>query len=754
MSILKGPFHFAATGRFNVIDVGPPPKGAPLGAEKKKKAPGNEPEEAAPKKTTPPPEKTDDESSSFEALSAAVTRQAARIREMKKKGGDAGAIAKAVEELEKLRQEMSKQGSAESLDLNRKVFDDTMIRKMFVVPAFEIHGGVSGLFDLGPPGSALKANVVEAWRRHFVLEEKMLEMECTCLTPEPVLKTSGHVDRFTDLMVKDVDTGDCYRADKLLEDVIDDFLDKNTGLSPEEQEGHRRIQRQADAFEPKDLDQKLKDYNTTAPATGNQLTPSFAFNLMFQTKIGPSGHLTGFLRPETAQGLFVNFKRLLDYNNGRVPFAAAQIGLGFRNEISPKNGLLRVREFTMAEIEHFVQPTEKSHPKFGSIAATPLVLFDRGSQLGSGKTRTMTANDAVSEGIVDNETLCYFMTRTQLFCLKIGIHADKIRFRQHLTTEMAHYAADCWDLEILTAYGWIECAGHADRACYDLDVHAKATNVVMEAHKMLDTPKQVEKLEVSPNRKLIGTTFKKDQAVIYAAFEAMDDNALEKLQADLSKDEKAVVGDGFTLTKAMVDIKMVSKKVTVEKFVPSVIEPSFGIGRILHALLEHSFTQREEDEQRVVMRFPPNVAPIKCAVLNLQSNAAFIPVVAKIENLLTAGSIASKTDTSGQSVGRRYARVDEIGIPFGVTVDFTTLTDDTVTLRDRDSMSQVRVPISELPTVLHALCGAHSGDTPTPWATATMRFPKVSDDPEVEGITIERTPRAAFSRPTTDLLKA
>ena len=171
--------------------------------------------------------------------------------------------------------------------MNRKLFDETVLRRMFVVPAFEIHGGVTGLFDLGPPGSALKANIVETWRRHFVLEEKMLEMECTCLTPEPVLKTSGHVDRFTDLMVKDVETGDCYRADKLLEDHIDDLLDKG-GVPPAEADAHRKVQRQADAYSPSELGQILRDYGIAAPATGNALTEPFAFNLMFGTKIGPS----------------------------------------------------------------------------------------------------------------------------------------------------------------------------------------------------------------------------------------------------------------------------------------------------------------------------------------------------------------------------------------------------------------------------------------------------------------------------------
>lgn len=172
--------------------------------------------------------------------------------------------------------------------------------------------------------------MIDIWRKHFVLNESMLEMECTCLTPEVVLKTSGHVDRFTDLMVKDPDTGECFRADKLLEDAIDDHLEKNPNLTAEETEDHLRIQRQADAYTPTELDTMLAKYGCKPPS-GADFSPSFPFNLMFRTSIGPEGTSVGYLRPETAQGLFCNFKRLLDANAQKMPFSAAQIGLGFRN---------------------------------------------------------------------------------------------------------------------------------------------------------------------------------------------------------------------------------------------------------------------------------------------------------------------------------------------------------------------------------------------------------------------------------------
>jgi glycyl-tRNA synthetase len=165
-----------------------------------------------------------------------------------------------------------------------------------------------------------------------------------------------------------------------------------------------------------------------------------------------------FLRPETAQGIFTNFRRLLEANNNRMPFAAAQIGLAFRNEIAPRSGLLRVREFQMAEIEHFVNPNDKLHPRFSEVADVVLNLFSRDLQGGAEETTIrLTVGQAVATGVIDNQTLGYYLARTHLFLLKVGIKEEKLRFRQHKATEMAHYAKDCWDAEIHTSYGWVEC---------------------------------------------------------------------------------------------------------------------------------------------------------------------------------------------------------------------------------------------------------------------------------------------------------
>mmetsp|Transcript_10657 Transcript_10657/g.19902 ORF Transcript_10657/g.19902 Transcript_10657/m.19902 type:complete len:716 (+) Transcript_10657:131-2278(+) len=698
----------------------------------------------------------------IDALAAQITKQGAKVREIKKNSSsDADAIAEAVDVLQKLKiehkelVETMEKNSGSKDDFNRQIFDELILRKMFVVPSFEIHGGVKGLFDLGPPACALKAAMIDVWRKHFILNEAMLEMECTCLTPESVLKTSGHVDRFTDLMVKDVESGECFRADKLLEDAIDAFLENNPTFTSEEREEHLRIQRQADAFSPGEIDDLLIKYDCKGPS-GKPYSSSFPFNLMFKTSIGPEGTSVGYLRPETAQGLFVNFKRLLDFNAQKMPFAAAQIGLGFRNEIAPRGGLLRVREFCMGEIEHFVNPLDKSHPKFSTIEDKELVLFGREDQLGSGKTKTVTAGDAVSTGLINNETLAYFMAPTQLFMERIGMDPKRLRFRQHLETEMAHYACDCWDLEIKSSYGWVECVGHADRACYDLDVHSKATKTPMVATQKLDDPVEKEVAKLKFDRKALGQAFKGDQRVVSGLLESLaeDWNTFEPIANALDRNGSTVV-DGYEITKDMMTWTKTVKKVHEIKFTPSVIEPSFGMGRILYSLLEHSFYQRDADEQRCVMKFNPQVAPQKCAVLPISSNPETNAVVDEIASSLMESDLSTRVDKSTASLGRRYARSDEVGVPFAVTVDFETLADGTVTLRERDSTVQIRLPKTDVTRLIFDIVHNRSS-----WEEVKKKYPVVTvneddegnNNPKVGPTTIVKTSRGAFSRPTENII--
>merc|ERR1712137_68018 len=325
----------------------------------------------------------------------------------------------------------------------------------------------------------------------------------------------------------------------------------------------------------------------------------------------------------------------------------------------------------------------------------------------------------------------------------------RLRFRQHLETEMAHYACDCWDLEIKSSYGWVECVGHADRACYDLDVHAKATNTAMLATLKLDVPQEKEVAKLKFDRKLLGKTLKGDQRVVSGLLETLaeDWTTFEPIATALENEGKTTV-DGFEIEKDMVSWTKTTKKVHEIKFTPSVIEPSFGMGRILYSLLEHSFYQRDADEQRCVMRFNPQVAPQKCAVLPISSNPEANAVVDEIAQSLMESDLATHVDKSTASLGRRYARSDEVGVPFAVTVDFETLADDSVTIRERDSTVQIRLPKSDVTRLIFDI--VHSRTT---WEEAMKKYPvvTVNEDGEAEkqvGATvIEKTSRGAFSRP-------
>ncbi|XP_058226513.1 glycine--tRNA ligase, mitochondrial 1-like [Rhododendron vialii] len=604
----------------------------------------------------------------------------------------------------------------------RQAVVNTLERRLFYIPSFKIYRGVAGLYDYGPPGCAVKSNVLAFWRQHFVLEENMLEVDCPCVTPEVVLKASGHVDKFTDLMVKDEKTGTCYRADHLLKDFCKEKLERDPNITAEKAAEFRHVMAVLDDLSAEELGAKIKEYGITAPDTKNALSPPYPFNLMFQTSIGPSGLSPGYMRPETAQGIFVNFKDLYYYNGNKLPFAAAQIGQAFRNEISPRQGLLRVREFTLAEIEHFVDPEDKSHPKFFEVSNLEFLMFPREDQVSGQSARRVRIGEAVTEGIVNNETLGYFIGRVYLFLTHLGIDRERLRFRQHLANEMAHYAADCWDAEIECSYGWIECVGIADRSAYDLRAHTDKSGVPLVAAEKFSEPIEVEKLVITPVKKELGLAFKGNQKMVVEALEAMGEKEAMEMKATLeSKGEVefqvCTLGKDVTVTKSMVSILKEKKKEHQRVFTPSVIEPSFGIGRIIYCLYEHSFYTRASrggDEQLNVFGFPPLVAPIKCTVFPLVQNQQYEEVARRIARSLTAAGITYKIDITGTSIGKRYARTDELGVPLAITVDSTT----SVTLRDRDSKQQIRINVDEVASVVKEVT-----DGLSTWADMQWKYP-------------------------------
>lgn len=596
-----------------------------------------------------------------------------------------------------------------------------MTKRFFYTQAFEIYGGVSGLYDYGPTGAALQANIISAWRQHFIIEEEMLELETTIMTLSDVLKTSGHVDKFTDWMCKDAKTGEIFRADHLVEGVLEARLagdeearkaesgtpgstqketvpaeggdgskeDKKAKkkkaksaalkLSDDVKLEYESVLAQIDNYNGEELGGIIRKYDIRAPESGNEVSEPVEFNLMFETQIGPTGQLKGYLRPETAQGHFVNFGRLLEFNNGRVPFASAHIGKSFRNEISPRAGLLRVREFTMAEIEHFVDPLEKDHERFTEVAGLNLSFLPKDTQqAGKSDLKKLSIGEAVKNKMVDNETLGYFLGRIHLFLVKIGIDEKRLRFRQHMDNEMAHYASDCWDAEILTSYGWIECVGCADRSAYDLTVHSKKTKKDLVVQKLLKEPKVYDKFVPIIDRKAFGPKFKKDARHVEELIVGLDQKGLEDLQSNL-KNGQADVG-GFSLTPELLKVELKTIRESVREFTPNVIEPSFGIGRIFYSLLEHSFWARAEDGDRGVLSLPPLVAPFKTLIVPISSNEKLAPLVKEVSRKLRSNGIPSRVDDSNATIGRRYARNDELGTPFACTLDFASLSKGTVSI--------------------------------------------------------------------------
>lgn len=644
-------------------------------------------------------------------LRKSVKEQGDLLKKLKSENAPPPDIEVAIKELKvrkKTLENKEKELAPKEEKFDRSKLEDLLKRRFFFVPAFEIYGGVAGLYDFGPSGCAMEANMLTIWKSHFVLEEQMLEIRASLLTPHQVLKASGHVDRFADCMVKDVKTGDCYRADHLLEGHLEKLLaDKK--LDEEKRNEYESVLGQIDNYGMKELGELLSKYDAKASMTGNDLTDPVEFNLMFATSIGPSGLIPGYLRPETAQGIFVNFKRLLEANNGRLPFAAAQIGPAFRNEISPRSGLLRVREFTLAEIEHFVDPTDKSHPKFENVSSQKLTLYPSEYQIEGKPAVNIALEDAVSQKIVNSQTMGYFLGRVYLFLLKVGVDPKKIRFRQHMFNEMAHYACDCWDAELLTSYGWIECVGCADRACYDLSVHTKATGERLIAQVDLPQPEMVDVVEVVPEKPTIGKAFKKEGKVVMDYLAQMDKESIKEFEDKLTDSGEVTItvdSKEFKIEKSMIrEIKRYQKEVHVRDVEPHVIEPSFGVGRIMYAVLEHNFQIREGDEQRTWLSLPPAVAPVKCSVLPLSKNKEFGQFVKKLSEALTELDIAHKVDDSSGSIGRRYARTDEVAIPFGITVDFDTVNKEphSATLRERNTTRQIRAEIDELPSLVSDL---------------------------------------------------
>lgn len=559
--------------------------------------------------------------------------------------------------------------------------DSILKRRGFLWPSFEIYGGTAGFIDYGPLGTELKNNIIRTWRKYFVLQEGFAEIDTPNITPYEVFRASGHLDKFNDTMIECPKCRKVYRADQMISEYHPDIAKEIN----------------VETLSLEELSDLIRKHTITCPDCQGTFDQPHEFNLMFKTDVGRDR--TGYLHPETAQGIFVNFQNLYGYFREKMPIGVVQVGKGFRNEISPRLGVIRMREFNMAEAEVFINPDEKEFRNFGNVTDVNFTLHDN-----QGAIHYLTAGEAVEESIIKQEALAYYMAVTQQFLLEIGIDEERLRFRQHEDDEMAHYAQDCWDAEVHMVFNdresWIECVGIANRSCYDLEQHMNATGTDLRAFERYDEPVERKVERLKPDLKKIGMEFRKDAGMVREYIESLEPPFPDILTIELNDEPVRIPDDFYTLESRM-------EKISGNRYLPWVIEPSFGIDRILCGVLQHNFhVGKERDgidaEGYTVMRFKPEIAPIKVAVFPLFNKLGMPDTAIGIYKSLIGSGIPAVLDDAG-SIGKRYARQDEIGTPYTITVDHRTMEDGSVTIRDRDSTEQIRIDSRNVPNTIRKL---------------------------------------------------
>lgn len=482
---------------------------------------------------------------------------------------------------------------------------EVCLRRGIVFPTAEIYGGPAGFYEFGPIGELLRQNLISLWREHFIRsEENVYEISGSTILPEKVFQASGHLDTFNDPLTQCEKCKSMFRVDHLLSEV--DPTKNFDGLSLSE------------------LNAELKRLEIKCPKCKGDLSPSKEFNLMFETSIGASTGQRGFLRPETAQNIFLNFRRISHSMRAKLPFGIAQIGKAYRNEISPRNFLIRMREFEQMEIEMFVDPELlNEHPRWDEISDLEIPILTRKAQEEGSSPIMITVEQALATGLIPNQYFGYYMALESEFIKSLGVPEDKFWFRHLLEKETAHYSKANYDLEIEFPFGIVECIGNAYRTDYDLKKHGEKAKV--KNHIITD--------------------------------------------------------DG-------------------RKVIPHVIEPSFGVQRLFYILLLSSY--RRDDRDWTWFQFPYSVAPYEVVVAPLMKKDGLKEAAYDFFWELKDEGIDAIYDESGQ-IGKRYARSDEIGVPFVLTIDYQSLEDETVTIRDRDTMTQYRIPMGETSDIIREL---------------------------------------------------
>jgi glycyl-tRNA synthetase len=548
-------------------------------------------------------------------------------------------------------------------------------RRGYFWPSFEIYGGVSGFLDLGPLGAAMKRRIIEKWLDTFVRRHGFVEISTPVITPERIFEASGHVAHFKDPMVGCLNCKRRFKADNLLKEAAD--------IS-------------AEAFSLAEIEQTIEEKKIRCIECGGQLSKPEYFSTMFRTTIGPYSESVAYGRPEAAQGMFVDFKRVYESLRERMPIAIAQIGTAVRNEISPRQGPIRLREFTIMEFEFFYDPEESSCPRISEvrdekIRILPLQLRDKGIE----EPTTATIREALDRKFVVSEWSAYFMALSQRFMSGLGIPPGSQRFLEKSPNERAHYSSQTYDHEILLdRWGWVEMAGHANRSNHDLSSHMKGSGSDLTVFKKYDEPVTRKERIARAVDSAIGPAFKGQAATVKKMIDSANSADVERS----IKEKGFYMAGEFKVLPAQVKFDWIETKESGRRFVPEVVEPSFGAERLLYAVLEYAYTQVKD---RIVLNIPMDVAPIQVSVFPLMAKDGLDEKAQSVCEMLRHTRYDVDYDESG-TIGRRYARADEIGVPIAITIDYDTMRDDTVTLRDRVTWKQVRTPVHSLMEVLRA----------------------------------------------------
>jgi glycyl-tRNA synthetase len=578
-------------------------------------------------------------------------------------------------------------------------------RRGFFLGTAGAYGGVAGFYTYGPAGASLKDNIENAWRDRFTVQEGNMEVDAPTVMPEAVFEASGHLDGFDDMLVDCPECGESHRADHVVEDNTD--IEEAEGLPIER------------------IEAVIGEYELVCPSCGAGLAGQAVepFNLMFETNIGPGSSSPGYLRPETAQGIFVEFPQLAEYARNQLPFGVTQIGRAYRNEISPRKSLLRVREFTQAELELFVDP-EEDVPDLSGVADVVAPFYSTEAQHAEdGQPRELSVREAVDEGVVADPWIAYYLGVAAEWYERIGVDMSRFRYRQHLGGERAHYAADCWDAESEVDGDWIELAGFAYRSDYDLSKHREHSDEEYTVFKQYDEPVTVERPTVDPDMSYLGPEFGGAAADVADALETLAEHDPDAFREAGATDDVNVTveidGESYAVPVDRTGFAVEEVTESGEHILPHVVEPSLGIDRALYTVLDHCYREDEVDgEARTYLALPPEVAPTTVGVFPLMDRDGLGERAREMAADLRAHGLSVAYDDSG-AIGRRYRRQDEVGTPFCVTVDYATIgerADDetregggdgdepgTVTVRERDSTAQVRVAIEDLGATLTAL---------------------------------------------------